>query len=679
MRSRFRSTTFLGALLATLILGSLGAMGYVLERLVRAELGKQAGEGNRLIAVGLAHEIYSFLDLHFAGLSLLESGDFRRDGGPDLLKRSFPAFESVLLVDGRGRAVKASSSTFETGFDLSTREYFREPFTTRRDFVSPPFISETRYAPASVLAHPFAEGVALAFISLTFMNEFLAGLPSSESKSIAVVDRRGVFVAHSREAGIAGRSELVTLESWFLERDLRSGSGLSIVRRPAGGEELLCWATVPGVSGWTVIVSEPTKNVFRAARLFRDILAALLVVYAVLTLAVTTSVLRLVREDIAKLVRFSKDIADGRLDAALDFGGFHDLAHLAANLGRMGVAIRERESLLRANERRLFDLLDFLPIPVILINRGKGIELMNRALTATLGWTREDIGKEAGWWRAVFDEEKRRAEARAFWRLYVSRLIEGRPREGPFRARFRCKDGTFRTLVGEAALIEERVIATFVDVSDAEASAERMAASLREKEVLLQEIHHRVKNNLQVIVSLLWLEAASVPESRQLFAESIDRIQVMSGIHELLYRSNDLSHIDLREYFENIVNWLVSTYAVGSVRPRVELKIDRIEFEIDKAIPCGLILNEVITNSLKYAFAEGAVDPVIGIRTTLAGEGAMLLELYDNGRGLPRGFEPERCDSLGLKLVLSLCSQMRATWKLESSGGTRWTICINRD
>jgi len=441
-------------------------------------------------------------------------------------------------------------------------------------------------------------------------------------------------------------------------------------------EELLCWATVPGVTGWTVIVAEPTRLVFRAVYFLRIVLAFVLVACAFVMFLINQSVLRSVSRDIAALVRFSQEIADGKLDAAIDFHGFHDFAHLASNMERMGSTIRERESRLRANERRLFDILDFLPVPVILVTREMDVELMNRALTGTLGWTQADIKTKDDWWLAVCPDESVRRPAEQYWAGCTRKLIAGERPGDPIKQSFRCKDGACRTFIGEAALIADRFIFTFVDITQSDEAAMQMVASLKEKEVLLKEVHHRVKNNLQVIVSLLSLKASSDPDTRHLFTESIDRIQVMAGIHELLYKSSDLAHIDLSEYVGTLTGWLASTYATESVQPAIDLHLEPIELNIDKAIPCGLIMNEVITNSLKYAFRPGMEHARICIVMNRTPEGKILLVLSDNGVGLPPDLVPERSESLGMQLIVSLCLQMRGVWSLDSSAGTSWTICF---
>jgi two-component sensor histidine kinase len=621
----------------------------------------------------VAHEISAFLDLHFAGLGLLGSREFRPKG-VDLLREAYPAFDTVLFADPAGRVVQASTGSRDSGFDFSYREYFRIPFETGADFVSRPFVSGARYISAAVLSRPLPDGVAIGYIDLGFLGDFLSGLPSSLTRSISVVDDRGSYVAHNSNLPLSAREDIAGLEPWFRERDTEAGSGSVLVTRRQGSEELLSWASTSGASGWTVIVSEPSARVYASLRAFRTSLILVLAAYAVLSLPLILGSVRLVRRDHAALARFSRDIAEGKEGAVLTYTGFRDFALLASNLVRMGRAIGEREARLRVNERRLFDTLDFLPIPVLLLESDLRLELVNRAFSVTFGWSREDVDTVEKWWASIYPDPVYRSEVQEKWREYIGRLQKGERPEEPFRGQLCCKDGSFRNVVGQVALIAGRYVVTYVDTTESERAARDMEASLREKEILLKEIHHRVKNNLQVVTSLLSLQASGEPEHARLFSDSINRIQVMAGIHELLYRSRDLAHIDLAEYGETIVHWLSSTYAVGSSTPELELRLDRIELDIDKAVPCGLIMNEILTNTLKYAFPADHPSPRIRVRASRDPEGFVVLELSDNGTGLPPDFDPERSSTLGFLLIRSLCQQIRGTWSLDRSGGTGWTI-----
>lgn len=197
--------------------------------------------------------------------------------------------------------------------------------------------------------------------------------------------------------------------------------------------------------------------------------------------------------------------------------------------------------------------------------------------------------------------------------------------------------------------------------------------SLEEKEILLKEIHHRVKNNMQIISSLLNLQLNLEEEekTRGLLMESQGRIKSMAMVHEKLYLSTDLSHINFREYLENLVNDLFHSYAVpvGTIDPVVDA--EDIYINIDTAIPLGLIVNELVSNSLKYAFPDKKGTVKVGFYKK---DQKYILEVADDGVGLPPGLDIETSKTLGLKLVYSLSGQLDADLKIDTSQGTCFQI-----
>jgi len=213
------------------------------------------------------------------------------------------------------------------------------------------------------------------------------------------------------------------------------------------------------------------------------------------------------------------------------------------------------------------------------------------------------------------------------------------------------------------------------DMSEQKEAEVRIKASLEEKEVLLKEIHHRVKNNLQIVSSLLQLQASYIrdPEALNIFEESRDRIKSMALIHEQLYQSNDLAQIDFPEYLRSLLNMVLSAHRTKNVRVETQLHVDPVSLDLDTAIPVGLITNELVTNSLKYAFAGRSVGE-IGVRLTKSDTGDYLLMVSDNGVGLPEKFNFDKATSLGLRLVRILARQMRARLEISNGMGTQFRV-----
>jgi two-component sensor histidine kinase len=204
-------------------------------------------------------------------------------------------------------------------------------------------------------------------------------------------------------------------------------------------------------------------------------------------------------------------------------------------------------------------------------------------------------------------------------------------------------------------------------------SEQAVRGSLREKEVLLKEIHHRVKNNLQVISSLLNLQARYLtdPAAREIFNESQNRVQSIALVHEKLYQSANLSHIDFAEYVVSLVDNLFHTHDAAERGIRRELDLGGVRLAIDLAIPCGLIINELITNCLKHAF-RGRPGGVVEIAMHRLDGGALELVVADDGNGMPADLDPRHTQSLGLDLVFTFAEQIEAEVAIAREGGTRF-------
>jgi PAS domain S-box-containing protein len=218
------------------------------------------------------------------------------------------------------------------------------------------------------------------------------------------------------------------------------------------------------------------------------------------------------------------------------------------------------------------------------------------------------------------------------------------------------------------------VSAAIRDITDRKQVENRLRASLQEKEVLLREIHHRVKNNLQIVSSMLNLQMEQLhdKEALVLFQESQARVHSIALFHEKLYQSRDLSRVSIADYLDGLVAGLVSTYGVNPDRIALRTSLQDVPMSVDAAIASGLIVNELVSNALKYAFPderEGEVS--IGLRR----EGSeVVIEVHDNGVGFPAGLDFRSAGSLGLKLVTIFTEQTGGRLDLDRNGGTRFTV-----
>ncbi len=209
------------------------------------------------------------------------------------------------------------------------------------------------------------------------------------------------------------------------------------------------------------------------------------------------------------------------------------------------------------------------------------------------------------------------------------------------------------------------------DITDRKKSEEQLKSSLEEKIVLLREIHHRVNNNLQIISSLFNLQSNYVDEnSKDILVASQSRVKSMAMIHEKLYQSPDLTRINMKDYIESFVSGLFSLYMVETTAIHLQTDLEDIEMGIDTAIPVGLIINELVTNSLKHAFPAGNEGGIIEISFRKEGE-LLTLKIADNGIGLPERRKIETKKSLGLQLVSNLVNQLDGTMMVSGENGTQ--------
>jgi PAS domain S-box-containing protein len=231
----------------------------------------------------------------------------------------------------------------------------------------------------------------------------------------------------------------------------------------------------------------------------------------------------------------------------------------------------------------------------------------------------------------------------------------------------------------------DQVITVLRDVTEEKLAEHRIKSALAEKEVLLREVHHRVKNNLQVITSLLGLQADYIedPHTLELFRETQARLRSMALIHEELYQSKNLNQINFHDYAEKLTSNLTQVFSMN-YNVQLQLDIENVYFNVDTAIPLGLIINELVTNALKYAFPNYAAGT---IRLSLsrhprAADGAndYLLKVEDDGIGIPERIDFENTKSLGLQLVNILVTQLKGEISLDRTRGSKFSIrIVNRD
>ncbi|HET9821389.1 MAG TPA: histidine kinase dimerization/phosphoacceptor domain -containing protein [Burkholderiaceae bacterium] len=342
----------------------------------------------------------------------------------------------------------------------------------------------------------------------------------------------------------------------------------------------------------------------------------------------------------------------------------------------LALVIEERSAAAEAlhhSEQRLRFLLGATPVVLYTarVDGDYGATYISDNLERVLGHTAEEFLRDPGFWATHLHPDD------------APRVLGGL---GPLfehghhshQYRFQHRDGSWRWMHDEIALVRDEqgrpveMVGCWLDIDARARAEEQLRTALREKDVLLKEVYHRVKNNLQVVSSLLQLQQRTSPApAREVLAESANRIKSMALVHEQLYRSEDLSSIDFTAYLEQLVEHLQQ--AAGDVARRAPVRLDVVALSlgVETAIPLGLVVNELIGNAYKHAFPDARRGSVsVSLRRTEAGSATIVVR--DDGVGVPAGFDPAASPSLGMQLVVSLTEQLEGSLRFErgDDGGT---------
>lgn len=345
----------------------------------------------------------------------------------------------------------------------------------------------------------------------------------------------------------------------------------------------------------------------------------------------------------------------------------HDLQVHQIELEIQNEELRTAQNQIEAERARYFDLYDLAPVGYCTLSDQGRILEANLTAATLLGTTRGELVKQSLSHYIFKDDQD-------IYYLHRKRLFaSGEAQDCELRL-VKSDGSLFWTHLTETAVQAEEsspvCLVVLSNITERKLADERISRALKEKNVLLREIQHRVKNNLQIIHSLLHMQTRRVPDPglRTYFSESRDRINAIALVHAQLYQSVDLAEIDFQGYLQRLVKSIASTYPLDGVGVTVT-KGDPLFLNVNISIPCGLIVNELVTNSFRHAFVGGRRGTV-QVSVSRAGDGNYRLTVSDNGIGLPANFELSDSNTMGLKLVKILAEQLAAEMTLDRGAGT---------
>lgn len=401
-----------------------------------------------------------------------------------------------------------------------------------------------------------------------------------------------------------------------------------------------------------------------AARLAITTKIAGIVVALVLGLLVSRTISRPIRS----LEVAARRLGRGSLDTRVDVRSQDELGVLAGAFNHMA----EELAATTVSVSNLNTIIDSMAGALLLLDPEGRITSVNPAALTLLGYDREALAGKP--FASLCPEEEGEGS-----------LLRARPAETGVQPTvertFQRRDGTALPVSCSVAAMRDdagKILGSVLvaqDLTERKRVEERIRQSLAEKDLMLREVHHRVKNNLQVISSILDLQSRTIADAAALerFQQSQDRIRSMSLLHEQLYRAGDLRTIDFPNYLQLLASHLAQSHEEGPGSPHVTVRAEAMGLDLDQALACGLIVNELVTNAYKHAFREGE-GGTIRIESRRREDGRCELDVADDGRGLPRAFDPAKVESLGMSLVSTLVDQIQGTLAIERDGGATFRI-----
>lgn len=563
--------------------------------------------------------------------------------------------------DGTGRFIPYWNTindeiSLEPLVDYETWDYYQLPKTRMQDTVTDPYYYQGIYLisyVSPIMNNGEFRGIAGVDVSLKHLDEIVSCVKVYDTGYAFMVDNNGVMVTHPINGEWVSNKTLYDFNDPVISNaadNIHKGLGGSFeTTDPATGKEVIFFYEPIRTGNYSFLLVIPKEEVLAGSRVLVNELAIISLLSILFMLVMSYSVATSITGSIKKIVSDFEEIADNAVNGNLSCRASTDVdvdfRNIPRGLNRIMdafvVPIRETVRVTRALSKGELSTRTQLELKGEFKQMGDALDDLARHLNCVIDDSNTVL-------RYIQEDN-------------LSREVRVRG-EGDFEVLTRGIEETRKALL---QMTYERIIA---------GKALREADRIREKEV-----HHRVKNNLQVISSLLFLESERFDNSKvvEAFRDSRNRIRSMALVHERLYKTGSSKEIDFEGYTHKLLQDIMSAYPMKKDKVIIRLKGEHIILSIDYIIPLGIIINELISNALKYAFPDGAdgeINVIIEDRNK-----DILLQVKDNGIGLPENIDVENSNSLGLKLVMVLVEQINGIIEIENYEGAAFSILFAKD
>lgn len=659
----------------------VGAWGFfAFDRAMRSSI-VSANAASASVVAGRLDEFFQRPEGALDGVEtlLLKQDVFSRDRlGEylDALLATYHFLDQIQIIDASGRVVwTAPDNPSMLGVSRLGETVYEKIQSTSGIYWSPSYISLKRERVAVSFGVRTGDYTILCDLNLGEVGRF-ATIPPQLGRipvEIRVTDEQGVYVSHYDQDRVLRRERMPNFPTF---RDLGGSAAQGIEIPSSKGSQIVSFARLQEPS-WYVFVLYPTAALLRT--MLGYYLGFAVILIAALSFGLILAYLRTrkIRVSLRQISEKAERISDGLYEELDGFGeDFVELRDVGASFDSMVDGIRRREEALLERERGFREILENIRLVSLSVDLDGRIVFANPYFLHLGGYTWQELAQQ----RLDRFVSVNGSSAGPF-----SHILDGATTESGGECRLELKDGSSRlidwtitaTRDAEGNISGATGIGT--DITESKRQREIIEGSLREKEVLLKEVHHRVKNNLQLITSLLSLQEREDgdPSDYRTLEEAQARIRSISLIHETLYASNDFGDMDFSEYAASLAGEILAP--AGGWTAELELHMEPLRLTLTEAIPCGLILNEMLTNVRKYAFPPewpGARRVELGLRR--GPDGWAELRVRDTGIGIPDSLDLEQSASLGCTIMRLLAQQLGGELSLEDEEGFVVTLRFPR-
>ncbi|MDK2892030.1 histidine kinase dimerization/phosphoacceptor domain -containing protein [Methanohalophilus sp.] len=568
--------------------------------------------------------------------------------------------------------------------NYDTLDYYQVPKNTKNAVLTEPYYYEGVFIvsfASPILKNGDFVGIAGVDISLNYIDEIVNQVKAFDNGYAFMTGRTGILISHPTNKDWIGSKTLYDFnvpEIDAMAEEIRNGnSGYIKTIDPITKKKCVMFYEPVKTSNFSFILVVPEDEMLAGVDAVRDRLIFISFISIIFMGAIAAFISRTVTRPINEIVEDFKYISGaavrGKLNIRADTDVDIDFKKIPEGLNDIMAALENAKQLTKEME----NVVNNSPVIVFKWKAEKNwpVEFVSENISQ-FGYSSEDFKNGSiTYGDIVLPEDLEIIESK------LAEAIENGDAEFTYEYRIITKDGDIRwveerTFIGRYGEGHVKVLQGIVVNIDERKRAEE--ALIRIEDIRKKEIHHRIKNNLQVISTLLFLESEKFKDADVIdsFKNSRDRVRAMALVHEKLYQSDDMESIDFADYSKNLINYLSQSYVLSTSDVKIELDIEDAFLSVDTAVPLGIIINELVSNSLKYAFEDNKGQ--IKIKLNKSGSKYKLV-VSDNGVGLPDDFNLENMDSLGLQLVYTLVEQIDGEINLDTTNGTKYTITFKED